>query len=112
MGHLTTKPLSWFKRDPNQPRKSFDEEALRRLAESMKAQGQLQPVGARPNGMLSWGERRLQAASLLLPQIHDAFRGELERMTANIPICFAAFKKQHKANLVLKMRRSTRHHRR
>lgn len=64
MGNLTAKPLSWFKIDPNQPRKSFDEEGLRRLAESMKAQGQLQPVGARPDGRLLWGERRLRAASL------------------------------------------------
>ncbi len=64
MASLQTKPRSWFKRDPNQPRKSFDEEALRRLAESMKAQGQLQPVGARPDGMLLWGDRRLLAAAL------------------------------------------------
>lgn len=64
MGNLTTKPLSWFKLDPNQPRKSFDEEALKRLAESMKAQGQLQPVGARPDGRLLWGERRYRAAPL------------------------------------------------
>ena len=64
MSNLTTKPLSWFKIDPNQPRKSFDEEALRRLAESLKAQGQLQPVGAKPDGTLLWGERRLRAAKL------------------------------------------------
>ena len=43
MATLTMKPLSWFKIDPNQPRKSIDEEALKRLAESMKAQGQFQP---------------------------------------------------------------------
>ncbi len=64
MGNLTTKPLSWFKLDPNQPRKSFDEAALKPLAESMKAQGQLQPVGARPDGRLLWGERRYRAAPL------------------------------------------------
>jgi ParB-like chromosome segregation protein Spo0J len=110
MGNLTTKQLSWFKIDPNQPRKSIDEEALRRLAESMNAEGQLQLVGPRPDGRLLWGERRFRAASLLLAQRDDANRGELERMAANIPIRSSAFKKQHKANFVLKMRRRTRHH--
>ena len=58
------KSLSWFKRDPNQPRKTFPEAELRQLGESMKAHGQLQPVLAAPDGTLRCGERRLLAAGL------------------------------------------------
>ncbi len=57
------KPLSWFKTDPNQPRKTYDEAKLKRLGESMK-ECQLQPVGAKPDGTLLWGERRWRAAKL------------------------------------------------
>jgi ParB/RepB/Spo0J family partition protein len=62
---LTTKPTSWFKKNPNQPRKEFSETELRSLGASMKAQGQLQPVGAMLDGLVLWGERRLQAAILV-----------------------------------------------
>lgn len=62
---MTKKPIGWFKRDPNQPRKTFDEGELRSLGESMKSLGQLQPVGARPDGRVLWGERRLRAAELV-----------------------------------------------
>jgi ParB family transcriptional regulator, chromosome partitioning protein len=61
---LTTKPLSFFKTDPNQPRKHFTEADLLSLGASMKALGQLQPVGAKPDGILLWGERRYRAAQL------------------------------------------------
>jgi hypothetical protein len=44
MPQLAQKPLIWFKIN-DQVRKSFDEEDLRRLGESMKAHGQLQQVG-------------------------------------------------------------------
>jgi ParB family transcriptional regulator, chromosome partitioning protein len=56
------KPLLWFKPDPNQPRKTFSDNELRQLGESMKAHGQLQPVGARADGTMLWGERRRRAA--------------------------------------------------
>jgi ParB family chromosome partitioning protein len=61
---MQMKPLSWFKPDPNQPRKHFDEARLRELGESLKAHGQLQPVLAKPDGTLLAGERRLRAAPL------------------------------------------------
>ncbi len=61
---LTTKPVSWFRPDPNQPRRYFDDEELRRLGESLKV-SQLQPVLARPDGTLIAGERRLRAARLV-----------------------------------------------
>ena len=34
-------------RDPRQPREDFDEESLRRLADSLKQRGQLQPIRVR-----------------------------------------------------------------
>jgi ParB/RepB/Spo0J family partition protein len=65
MPQLLTKPLSWFHPDPGQPRKSFDEAADRALGQSMKEYGQLQPVGAKPDGTLLWGGRRFRAAELV-----------------------------------------------
>jgi ParB family transcriptional regulator, chromosome partitioning protein len=53
--------------DPDQPRKEFEEEALARLAESMRTRGQLQPCIVRWDEgggvyVLICGERRWQAA--------------------------------------------------
>lgn len=53
--------------DPNQPRKEFDEVELDRLAESLNANGQLQPVRVRWSAehsrwLLVFGERRYRAA--------------------------------------------------
>lgn len=68
MATLTQKPLKWFKVAP-QARKHFDEAELRQLGESLKVR-QLQPVVARPDGLLIAGERRLRAASLVgLPEL-------------------------------------------
>ena len=64
MPELLTKPVSWFVPDPNQPRKSYAKKELLELAESLITDGQFQPVGARPDGMLIWGGRRLAAAQL------------------------------------------------
>jgi len=58
---LERKPLAWFKRNPNQPRKEFTEDDLRRLGKSLRVR-QLQPVVARSSGELLAGERRLRAA--------------------------------------------------
>jgi ParB family transcriptional regulator, chromosome partitioning protein len=64
MPQLLSKPLPWFKPDPGQPRKTFNEPELRALGESMKAHGQLQPVVATSDGLLRCGQRRLMAAGL------------------------------------------------
>jgi ParB family chromosome partitioning protein len=64
MAAVTQKPLSWFKPDPNQPRKDFPEAELRLLGESMRKK-QLQPVLAQPDGTLIAGERRYRAAKLV-----------------------------------------------
>lgn len=60
-------PLAKIERDPNQPREQFDEEALERLATSLKRRGVLQPVVVRWNEerkayRLVAGERRWRAA--------------------------------------------------
>jgi ParB/RepB/Spo0J family partition protein len=61
---LFIKPLSFFRPDPNQPRKHFDDVALRALGESLKVR-QNDPVQARPDGSLINGERRWRAACLV-----------------------------------------------
>ena len=55
--------------DPDQPRTEFDEEALARLAESLRDRGQLQPIRVRWSDDLDRyvvvvGERRFRAAAL------------------------------------------------
>lgn len=60
---LTSKPLSWLKPDPKQPRKHFDQAELRLLGTSLKVR-QLQPVLARPDGTIIDGERRWRAAQM------------------------------------------------
>src|SRR4051812_31024145 len=47
-------PLAKIGPDPDQPREEFDDEALARLAESMRSRGQLQPIRVR------WDESRAQ----------------------------------------------------
>jgi ParB/RepB/Spo0J family partition protein len=64
VAQLTTKPTTFFKADPNQPRKHFNEMALRALGESLKIR-QNDPVQARPDGSLIDGERRWRAACLV-----------------------------------------------
>lgn len=61
--------------NPEQPRRDFDEQALRELAASLKAKGLLQPILARPHPSLPGkfqiiaGERRWRAAQLA--RLHD-----------------------------------------
>jgi ParB family chromosome partitioning protein len=56
-------------RDPGQPREEFDEDALRRLADSLRIRGQLQPIRVRWDEtqgayMILVGERRWRAAQV------------------------------------------------
>lgn len=71
MIQLTTKPVSFFKPDPNQPRKLFDEAALKALGESLKVR-QNDPVQSRPDGTLIDGARRARAAMLVGLKTLDA----------------------------------------
>jgi len=61
--------LEHIEPDPNQPRKSFDEEELQDLAASLKENGMLQPIIVyRANGLATYrivaGERRFRAAQI------------------------------------------------
>ncbi len=60
--------INKIKANPNQPRKNFDEEALKELAASIKIHGIVQPIvlNKQPNGdyMIIAGERRWRAAKL------------------------------------------------
>ncbi len=61
-------PLDRIRSSPLQPRKDFDEEALRELADSIRERGVLQPLIVRVRGEhfeLIAGERRWRAAQLL-----------------------------------------------
>lgn len=68
-------PMEWIDPNPDQPRKRFDEDSLRELAESISQQGLLQPLLVRPSPhdpdryQIVAGERRWRAAQLA--QIHD-----------------------------------------
>ena len=59
-------PVAEIARSPWQPRQTFDEEALRELADSIRANGVIQPLICRRNAEgrfeLIAGERRLRAA--------------------------------------------------
>jgi len=61
--------LSYIYANPNQPRKAFDEESLKQLADSIKQQGIIQPITvrkiARNRYELISGERRFRACQLI-----------------------------------------------
>ena len=62
-------PVSCLRPNPNQPRRHFDDTALRELADSIKSQGIIQPLLVRPHGgentfQIVAGERRWRAAQL------------------------------------------------
>lgn len=61
-------PLSSVSPSPMNPRKTFNEEELRELAENIEKQGLLQPITVRPKGAgyeVVCGERRYRASMLL-----------------------------------------------
>jgi|CXWL01.1.fsa_nt_gi ParB family chromosome partitioning protein len=64
-GGATKLPIDSIRPDSHQPRRSFDDDALDELAQSLKQQGVLQPVLVRKDGKgyrLIAGERRWRAA--------------------------------------------------
>ncbi len=61
-------PISDIAKNPNQPRKTFNEEAIIKLADSIRQHGFIQPLVVRESGTgyeLISGERRLRAAEEL-----------------------------------------------
>lgn len=68
-GELQQLPVEWMSRGRYQPRRDMDPEALQELADSIKAQGILQPIVVRKIADKSYeiiaGERRWRAAQLV-----------------------------------------------
>lgn len=72
-------PLEKISANPNQPRKNFDEQALKELADSIKKHGVIMPIVVNDNGdgtyMIIAGERRFRATKLAgLPTIPVVIR--------------------------------------
>lgn len=69
VGRILSIPIEQIDPNPDQPRKRFDEEALRALSQSIAENGLLQPITVRAAGggryELIAGERRLEATRLL-----------------------------------------------
>ena len=67
VSRLVDLPLEKITRDESQPRQTFDEDALNALAESIKANGVLQPIVVVKKGdkyQIVAGERRFRASKL------------------------------------------------
>ncbi|MCQ0969325.1 ParB/RepB/Spo0J family partition protein (plasmid) [Paracoccus sp. TK19116] len=73
-GHRTL-PIEQIVANPDQPRRAFDPEALRELADSLRSRGVLQPLIVRPHPdgsdlyQIVAGERRWRAAQMA--QLHE-----------------------------------------
>ncbi|MFM5419672.1 ParB/RepB/Spo0J family partition protein [Aeromonas veronii] len=67
-GELRKLPVEWLQSGKYQPRKDMSQEALEELANSIRAQGVIQPIVVRPLGEQSFeiiaGERRWRASQL------------------------------------------------
>jgi len=72
-GSVATLPVDLIQRGRFQPRRDFNAESLRELADSIRAQGIVQPGGVRPVGEgryeLIAGERRWRAAQMA--ELHE-----------------------------------------
>lgn len=84
-------PISAIEADPHQPRRSFDEEKLQELAESIKLYGVLSPILVRAGALpgrytIISGERRYRASQLAglaaIPAIVSQGEGEDSRTLA------------------------------
>jgi ParB family chromosome partitioning protein len=84
-------PVSAIEADPNQPRRSFDEEKLQELAESIKLYGVLSPILVRAGALpgrytIISGERRYRASQLAglaaIPAMVSQGEGEDSRTLA------------------------------
>lgn len=82
---LTELPVDKIQRGEYQPRKHFDEEALQELANSISAQGIVQPIVVRREGAhyeLIAGERRWRAAQLAGLQVVPVVIRDIDTQSA------------------------------
>lgn len=66
-GEMCELPIDIINRNPHQPRQNWDDRKMIELAESIKANGLIQPIIVRPMGkgyQLIVGERRLRASQM------------------------------------------------
>lgn len=82
-GELRKLPVEWLQSGKYQPRKDMSQDALEELANSIRAQGVIQPIVVRPLGEQSFeiiaGERRWRASQLarlevvpcIVKDVHD-----------------------------------------
>lgn len=59
------KPISEIKADPNQPRKVFSDERIKKLSISLLHEGMINPIEIDENGIIITGENRFRAAKLI-----------------------------------------------
>jgi len=82
----STLPVEYLQRGRYQPRRHFDENRLQELADSIKAQGMVQPIVVRSVGEKSYeiiaGERRWRAAQLAGLAEVPVFIREVDDQTA------------------------------
>lgn len=75
-------PLKELRPNPYQPRRHFDEEALKELADSIKVQGLVQPIVVRPSTIKGYeiiaGERRFRAMKMLNQETIPSIIKELD----------------------------------
>lgn len=74
-----TLEFSLIQKDPDQPRKHFDEASLQELAESILKLGLMEPLRVRQGAharewIITDGERRYRAMEMLLQSGHDQFQ--------------------------------------
>ena len=70
--------INWVKPDPNQPRRTIDQESINEMAQTMRASGVIEPIIVRSNGTIINGQRRWTAAKKAgLKQIPAIIKGEL-----------------------------------
>ncbi len=88
---VDTISIESIKANPNQPRKNFDEEALKELAASIKVHGVIQPIVLNDNGdgtyLIIAGERRYRASKLAgLKEIPAIVKNYTDRQIKEISI--------------------------
>lgn len=88
---LRQVPIAAIEVNPNQPRKSFDDDALKALADSVAANGVIQPLLVKPMPAgryeLVAGERRLRAARIAGVETVPAYvRADLEANTLELAL--------------------------
>ncbi|MGP0035540.1 MAG: ParB/RepB/Spo0J family partition protein, partial [Solirubrobacteraceae bacterium] len=81
-GRLRTVDYAAVTPNPNQPRKRFEQDALERLAESIRARGLLQPLIVRETELGSFqiiaGERRWRALGIIEAETVDVLVSETQ----------------------------------